>query len=94
MNDITQFGLTFQQALKYFYLGDRIWNTWTGERYSVICDFYSPEWYDLRENYNPEEDGPIGYWSAMQYSGELPEKLTWGEVLQQCWCAETTSESV
>ena len=95
MEDIKQEGLTLCEAMKYLYLGDRIWNTWTGESNAVICHYWACDMEDTRNVFDPDNDRiEIGFWSIIKQTDEHPEKVGWGEITRPIWCAETTPESV
>ena len=69
MEDIKQEGLTLREAMKYLYLGDRIWNTWTGERHSVICHYWEFGMEKYREIDIDEDPTPLWFWSIIPYPG-------------------------
>ena len=71
MEEIRQEGLTLREAMKYLYLGDRIWNTWSGERHSVICHYWAIGMEDIREMdiIEGEELAPLWFWDVVPFPG-------------------------
>ena len=69
MEEIRQEGLTLLEAMKYLYLGDRIWNTWSGERHSVICHYWAIGMEEHREIDTDENPPPLWFWDIVPFPG-------------------------
>ena len=94
--------LTFCEALKYAYLGDRIWNTWDGERRSIVCDYWTDYWQEKPEISDMAQDPEIdlGFWALSDWTAlpsdtaSFPTMSIPGVLTIRCWVAQTTEHSV